>query len=81
VYRTLPDRVVPGPWSFQAGWMKGERDLSRIAGCACMEALLHPGRSVKADLSPLPMVKEAPGWNLEQMPILSREYSRRAGLE
>jgi hypothetical protein len=30
--------------------MHSERDLSWVAGCARMEALLHPGRSVKTDL-------------------------------
>jgi len=40
----------PGPWSFQADRMHSERDLSWVAGCARMEALLHPGRSVKTDL-------------------------------
>jgi hypothetical protein len=32
----------------------GERDLSRIADCAYMEALPRPGWSVEAVLSPLP---------------------------
>ena len=60
VYRALLDRVALGPWSFQAGWMKDERDLSWIADCAYTEALLHPGWSVETDLPPLPELEELP---------------------
>ena len=60
VYRALLDRVALGPWSFQAGWMKDERDLYWIADCAYIEALLHPGWSVETDLSPLPELEELP---------------------
>ncbi len=38
----------------------GERDLTRIAGCASTGALLHPGWSVGTDLPPLPEAEEGP---------------------
>ena len=37
----------------------GERDLTRIAGCASTGALLHPGWSVATDLPPLPEGRRA----------------------
>jgi|GEM_PF-725253 len=60
VYRALLDLVAPGPWSFQAGRMKDERDLYWIADCAYTEALLHPEWSVETDLPPLPELEELP---------------------
>ena len=60
VYRALLDRVAPGPWSFLADRMYGDRDLYWIADCAYMEALLHPEWSVETDLPPLPEGEELP---------------------
>ena len=60
VYRALLDRVAAGPWSFLLDRMKDERDLYWIADCAYVEALLHPGWSVKPDLPPLPDPEELP---------------------
>ena len=77
IYRAMLDRVANGRWSFRAGWMKGERDLYRIADCAYTEALLHPGWSVETVLPPLPVVKGVPGWNTGQMSIFSASTGTR----
>lgn len=61
MYRAVLDRVAPGPWSFLLDWMKDERDLSRIADCAYMEALPRPGWSVETDLPPAAGAGGSPG--------------------
>jgi hypothetical protein len=60
VYRELLDRIRGGVEVHLLDWVKDERDLSWIAGCAYTGALLHPGWSVETDLPLLPEAEELP---------------------